>query len=66
MEGGGYAPCSGVDAIKDGHDERRVVHLQAAVETHDLRDGRDGEEEEREYNRGVPELVPGVLVFEAA
>jgi len=64
-EGVEEARC-GVDAIKDGDDESRVVNFEASVETNDLEDGGDDKENDGENRSGMAELVTWILMRERA
>ena len=53
----GHSPASGINAIKDRDDERRIIHLQSSVQTNDLENRGDGEEEEGDDRREMEELI---------
>ena len=55
-------PTGGVHAIKDRHDERRVIHLQALIQANNLEHSRHGQQKERPKHRKMNELVSGILV----
>lgn len=67
VEDEGVEPaCGSVDAVKDGDDEGGVINFEASVETYDLEDSSDNEEEDGEYRSGMAELISWILMREGA
>jgi len=65
IEDEGVEPaCGGVYAVKDGDDEGRIVYFETAVETYDLEDGGDDEEDYGEYRGSMAKLVSRILMRE--
>ena len=57
-------PSRRIDPIKHRHDQSRVVHPEAPIQTDDLRHGGDDQKDKRENRREVSKLIPSVLVRE--
>ncbi len=57
-----YEPCGCVYAIKHGHDQRGVINLQSAVQTDNLKDSSDHQEDNGEDGGDMAELIARVLV----
>ena len=55
-------PSSSVDTIEYRHNQRRVVDFQASIETYDLKNSSNHEEDDLEYGRCVAELIALVFV----
>ena len=55
-------PSSSVDTIEYRHNQRRVVDFQASIETYDLKNSSNHEEDDLEYGRCVAKLIALVFV----
>lgn len=60
----GDIPRSGVDTIEHGYDEGGIIHLESTVQTYDLQDGCDGQEDDCEDGCNMPKLIPRIFVRE--
>lgn len=56
------SPSCRVDPVEHRHDQSRVVHPKAPIQTYDLRHSGDSQEDKRENRREVPKLISSVLV----
>ena len=55
-------PSRSVYAVKHWYDQRRIIYLEPAVKTDDLKDGCKREDDKGENRCGMTKLIPGVLV----
>ncbi len=55
-------PSRGVYTVKHWYDQRRIVYLERAVETNNLKDGSKCKGYKCENWRGMSQLIPSVLV----
>lgn len=57
-------PSRRINSVENGHNQCRVVHPEAPIQTDDLSHGGDSQKDKRENRRQVPKLVSSVLVRE--
>lgn len=61
-----YTPGTCVHTVKHRYHEGRIVYLEPAIETNDLGDSSNGQQDESKDGRCMAELIAGILVRQTA
>jgi hypothetical protein len=59
-------PCCRIHTVEHGYNQGRVVHLEPSVQTCDLQNCRDTEQNYGKNRGSVPKLIAGILVRKRA